>query len=76
MASEEGATTVDATDLDHRVAELKDRCKKLSTEDRERVLDAWAQVITLFELPHVPGEPPSVLVSLSRPSALPTNLNP
>ena len=67
---------MDASELDRRVSELKQRCAKLPAADRERVLDAWAQVLTLCELPRETDEPPTVLVSLSRPSGSPTNLNP
>ena len=65
-----------AVDLDQRIADLRKRCANLTPDDQERVLDAWAQALTLCELPREAGEPPSILVSLSRPSRLPTNLNP
>ena len=67
---------MDAVDLDQRIADLKRRCANLPPDDQERVLDAWAQALTLCELPRDADEPPSILVSLSRPSGLPTNLNP
>ena len=47
---------MEATELERRCAALKARCAKLAAEDQERVLDAWAQVLVLCELPREPGE--------------------
>jgi hypothetical protein len=55
-------------ELDRRMAELKARCAKLPPEDQERVLDGWAQVLTLCELPREPGDSVSLSIALSRDS--------
>ncbi len=59
---------MDAKELDRRIADLRMRCAKLSPEDQEQVLDAWAQVLTLCELPREPGEAVSLAISLDRSS--------
>jgi hypothetical protein len=55
-------------ELERRVAELKARCAKLPPEDQDRVLDGWAQVLALCELPREPGEAVALTIALSRSS--------
>lgn len=57
---------MNATDLDRRFAELKERLAKLPPEDRARALDGFAQVLTLCQLPRGPGEDASLSIGLSR----------
>jgi hypothetical protein len=61
---------MEVSELDRRFAELKERCLKLSAEDRQRALDGFTQVLTLCELPREPGESVSLSISLSRESGL------
>ena len=59
-----------STELDQRLAELKERCARLSAADRQQALDGFTQVITLLELPREPGETVSLSVSLHRSSEI------
>jgi hypothetical protein len=61
---------MEGTELERRCAALKARCAKLAAEDQERVLDAWAQVLALCELPREPGETMSLSISLDRSSEI------
>jgi len=61
---------MEPTELERRYAALKVRCAKLAAEDQERVLDAWAQVLVLCELPREPGETMSLSISLDRSSEI------
>ena len=61
---------MEPTELDRRCAALTARCAKLAAEDQERVLDAWAQVLVLCELPRQPGETVSLSISLDRSSEI------
>ena len=61
---------MDASELDRRLAEIKERCARLSAEDQERALDGFAQVLTLCELPREPDESVSWSISLERSSAV------
>jgi hypothetical protein len=58
------------TELERRCAALNARCAKLAADDQERVLDAWAQVLVLCELPREPGETMSLSISLNRSSEI------
>ena len=61
---------MERTELERRCASLVARCAKLAAEDQERVLDAWAQVLILCELPREPGETMSLSISLDRSSEI------
>ncbi len=57
---------MDETELDGRLAEIRQRCAKLPPEARERALDAFAQVLTLLELPREPGESAALSITFER----------
>ena len=57
---------MDEMEWERRLAEIGQRCAKLPPESRERALDAFAQVLTLIELPREPGESAAVTVTLER----------
>jgi hypothetical protein len=61
---------MERTELEQRCAALKARWAKLAAADQERVLDAWAQVLVLCELPREPGESMSLSISLDRSSEI------
>ena len=61
---------MDASELERRFAELKERCARLPPEDRERALDGFLQVLTLCELPRERGEAVSLSISLSHASGV------
>ena len=61
---------MEPTELERRCAALKARCATLAAEDQERVLDAWAQVLILCELPREPDETISLSISLDRSSEI------
>ena len=61
---------MDATELDRRFRELRERCAKLPVDEQERVLDGWRQVLTLCELPREPGDTVSLSISLDRSSRI------
>ena len=61
---------MDAGELERRLADIKERCAKLSAEDQERALDGFMQVLTLCELPRERGESVVLSISLNRSSGV------
>ena len=57
---------METTELDRRLAELKERCARLSAADRQQALDGFSQVLALCELPREPGETVTLSISLQR----------
>jgi hypothetical protein len=55
---------MNAAELEHRFAELKEKCAKLPEEDQARALDGFNQVVTLLELPREKGEAFSLSISV------------
>jgi hypothetical protein len=61
---------MDETEFERRLAEIGQRCARLAPDERERALDAFAQVLTLVELPRESGESAAVSVTLERSSGV------
>ena len=59
---------MEVKDLDRRLAELRARLAKLSPPCQEQALDAFADVLTVLELPRAGDGPVKVLVSLEHES--------
>jgi hypothetical protein len=57
---------MDATELERRLASIRERCAKLPEDQQARALEAFADVLTLLELPREPGESAALSISLER----------
>jgi hypothetical protein len=57
---------MDESERERRLADIAARCARLAPDEQERALDAFAQVLTLVELPRGPGETAALSISLER----------
>jgi hypothetical protein len=57
---------MDASELDHRLMELRTRLAKLGADDQERALDGFAQVLNVLALPRSKDEAVSLSIRLDR----------
>jgi hypothetical protein len=57
---------MDATELERRLAAIRERCAKLPEDQQARALEAFADVLTLLALPREPGESAALSISLER----------
>ncbi len=57
---------MEESEFGRRFVDIKQRCAKLPDEAQERALDAFAQVLTLIELPREPGESTALSITLGR----------
>jgi len=54
------------TEREGRLSAIRERCAKLPEDQQDRALDAFADVLTLLELPREPGESAALSISLDR----------
>ncbi|HEY7386032.1 MAG TPA: hypothetical protein VH743_20420 [Beijerinckiaceae bacterium] len=59
---------MEAKDLERRLAELRTRLARLSPPCQEQALDAFADVLTVLELPRDKDGPVNILVTLEHES--------
>jgi hypothetical protein len=59
---------MEVKDLERRLAELRTRLAKLSPPCQEQALDAFAEVLTVLELPRDENGPVKLLVTLEHES--------
>ena len=57
---------MDDTERERRLDAIRERCAKLPDDQQARALEAFADVLTLLELPREPGESAALAISLER----------